>query len=438
MASRHPKDAPLIIVGAGVFGLGLAYELAAVRGYINVTVLDRFAPPVPDGSSVDVSRVIRAEYADPVYAQLSADALKEWRGEGTPWSKHYNETGFIMLGTESNGYVRKCRAMREQLELGIQEGKEIFEPHETDSKLKELYPDLQADLRGLLSLRNTMGGWADAASAIQGLAERASQAGVSFITGRRGTVTSLEYSGKRVTGVNTASGNTFKADTVILATGSWTNRLVPDMGHNLAAVGQPIGFVQLTPEEAKHLERMPVMQIFDTGMFTFPPTPDTHRLKIARHGYGYATEFEAAGGRAVSSPKLIGNNAITGFLPGDAEQALRDGLRVFFPEFGDRPWCSLRMCWYQDTPDGDFMVDHHPELDGLFFATGGSGHAFKFLPVLGRNVADCFEGNASKELREKWKIHHPSTRNPDVAMGQDGSRGGPPLRRLSVQEQSKL
>jgi sarcosine oxidase/L-pipecolate oxidase len=92
MCSRHLNDAPLIIVGAGVFCLGLAYELAAVRGYFNVTVLDRFAPPVPDGSSVDVSRLIRAVYADPVYDQLSADALKEWHGEETPWLKHYNET----------------------------------------------------------------------------------------------------------------------------------------------------------------------------------------------------------------------------------------------------------------------------------------------------------------------------------------------------------
>ncbi|KAI8674455.1 FAD dependent oxidoreductase [Fusarium keratoplasticum] len=416
---HHPKDSPLIIVGAGVFGLGLAYELAAVRGYNQVIVLDRFAPPVPDGSSVDVSRVIRAEYADPIYAQLSADALKEWRGD-TPWSKHYNETGFIMLGTGENGYG------------------EIFEAHETDQKLKELYPDLQADLAGLMSLRNTMGGWADAANAIRDLAESASRAGVSFITGSRGTVISLEYSGRRIVGVKTASGDSLKASTVVLATGSWTNLLVPDMGHNLSAVGQPIAFVQLTPEEAKRLQRMPVMQIFDTGLFTFPPTPDTHRLKIARHGYGYASSFQSVDGRSVSSPKLIGNNVAAGFLPHDAEETLRAGLRKFFPEFGDRPWESLRMCWYQDTPDGDFVVDHHSDTEGLFFATGGSGHAFKFLPVLGRNVADVFEGKVSEELREKWRIQPMSRRDPNQPMGQDGSRGGPVLRRLSVKEQSKL
>ena len=64
--------------------------------------------------------------------------------------------------------------------------------------------------------------------------------------------------------------------------------------------------------------------------------------------------------------------------------------------------------------------------------------AFKFLPVLGRNVADVFEGKVSEELREKWRIQPLSRRDPNQPMGQDGSRGGPVLRRLSAKEQSKL
>ncbi|KAJ1329720.1 sarcosine oxidase-like protein [Microdochium nivale] len=87
---RH--DEPILIIGAGVFGLSLAHELARNRGYTNVTVLDRALPPVPDGSSVDISRIVRSEYADPVYTRMAKEALVEWRrqreaaggeGEGT-------------------------------------------------------------------------------------------------------------------------------------------------------------------------------------------------------------------------------------------------------------------------------------------------------------------------------------------------------------------
>lgn len=66
-----------------------------------------------------------------------------------------------------------------------------------------------------------------------------------------------------------------------------------------------------------------------------------------------------------------------------------------------------------------------------------SGSAFKFLPVLGKYVADCFENRASSELRQKWRLKTPNGSGAAVMAG-DGSRGGPPLRKLSVQEQSKL
>ena len=40
------------------------------------------------------------------------------------------------------------------------------------------------------------------------------------------------------------------------------------------------------------------------------------------------------------------------------------------------------------TPDGHFVVDRHPEYPQVAFAAGLSGHNFKFVPVLGRILAD--------------------------------------------------
>ena len=77
--------------------------------------------------------------------------------------------------------------------------------------------------------------------------------------------------------------------------------------------------------------------------------------------------------RTVSGPKRDASNARSGYLPGDADEALREGLRQFAPRFGDRPWMNRRLCWYSDTPEGDFIADHHPDLDGLFLAFGGAG-----------------------------------------------------------------
>lgn len=439
------KDEPIIIVGAGVFGLGLAYELAAVRGYTNITVLDRHQPPVADGSSVDVSRIIRAEYGDPLYAALATEALVGWRGP--KYSPFYHESGFVMLAEHKDQpYFAKCSEQRKtRNQDGRSEQVQEFTAAETDVAVKELYPGVQADLAGLVAVHNPRGGWADAAAAIQALAQSCSLAGVSFITGRRGTVVGLKRDGQRVVGVCVASGQELLAAQVVLAIGAWTNRLVEGVNHAMVASGQPIAFVQLTAAEAATLQPSPVLINMSTGLFCFPPTPNTHLLKIARTCYGYATSFPATADgmigrqRVISSPKLEGNNASSGFLPQDADEALRKGLRQFFPAFADRPWSRRRLCWYTDTPEGDFVVDHHYQLQGLFLATGGSGHAFKFLPVLGKYVADCFENKASPALRQKWQLRPPAAGAEEtVNMLGDGSRAGPPLRMLTPDEQANL
>ncbi|KAH6898062.1 putative fructosyl amino acid oxidase [Thelonectria olida] len=437
------KNEPIIIVGAGVFGLGLAYELAAVRGYTNITVLDRHLPPVVDGSSVDVSRIIRTEYADPVYATLAAEAILGWRGP--KYSPFYYESGYVMLAEdEDNHYFAGCKNQRE---AGKREGRgepvQEFTAAEADVAVKKLYPGVQAKLAGLVAMHNRVGGWANAAGAVHSLAQSCGIAGVSFVTGRRGTVVRLKRDGSQVSGVCVASGEELPAAQVVLATGAWTNGLVEGVDHTTIASGQPVGFVQLTAAEAATLQPSPVLINMSTGVFGFPPTPETHLLKIARNGHGYATSCQTTADengrhRVISSPNRDGNNASSGFLPQDADEALREGLRRFFPAFADRPWSSKRLCWYMDTPKGDFIVDHHPQIKGLFIATGGSGHGFKFLPILGKYVADCFESKAPLALRQKWQLQPSTGAEETVNMVVDGSRAGPPLRVLTAYEQSKL
>ncbi|KAL3490025.1 FAD dependent oxidoreductase [Aspergillus germanicus] len=419
--------APILIIGAGVFGLSTALELTK-RGYKNITVLDRHVPPVVDGSSVDISRIIRADYADPLYAQMALEANKGW---STTYSDFYHKSGFALFTEKPNAYLQKSK------ENIIEKGGHVDELSDL-AQLRGLYPAVEANIPGAQGYHNPTGGWADAAGSIGFLASRCSVAGVSFITGRRGTVHSLRRAGNKVVGVNLVDGTHLLASQVILATGAWSNRLI-DLSHAAASSGQPVGFLQLTPEEAQKFAKVPVMINFTTGVFSFPPTPGSNILKLARHGYGYATEATSeATGRTISGPRRDASNASSGYLPDDADQALREGLKQLFPSLQNRPWSNRRMCWYTDTLTGDFIIDHHPTLQGLFVATGGAGHGFKFLPVLGKYVADCFENKASQELREKWRLKPATPGAGTVKMSGDGSRGGPPLRKLTVLEQSKL
>ena len=238
-----------------------------------------------------------------------------------------------------------------------------------------------------------------------------------------------------MTGVVLEDGSSVAADLVVLAAGAWTGGLV-DLRGRAEATGQVLAYVQLSGEERGALKDMPVLMNMSTGMFIIPPTTDGV-LKVARHGYGYRNpvriphpEKEAAGEEIEVS--LPADDFAT--LPAEGEKACRDALREAVPWLGERAFCRTRLCWYMDTPTGDFLVDWHPGYEGLFLATGGSGHAFKFLPVLGEKIVDAVEGRLEKELRELWAWPRRAVEGSTGT--EDGTRGG--RRGMVLREEMQL
>ncbi|MEO8396610.1 MAG: sarcosine oxidase, partial [Chloroflexota bacterium] len=73
-------------------------------------------------------------------------------------------------------------------------------------------------------------------------------------------------------------------------------------------------------------------------------------------------------------------------------------------------------CLYCDTRDEHFWIDRHPQRPGLTVAAGGSGHAFKFAPVLGGLIADAMEAKPNDWLPKfRW-------RTLESMQGQEASR----------------
>ncbi|KAI1630168.1 FAD dependent oxidoreductase [Exophiala viscosa] len=426
----------IVIVGAGVFGLSTALALKE-RGYSDITILDRELPPVRDGSSTDISRIIRSDYLDPFYSRLATEAIESWKSSNL-FKPHYHPSGY-MLTTE----VKEDIYLEKNKEI-LRGQKQTYRELNDVAALKQMIPG--EDLKDLkYGYVNTNAGWADAAGAIRALATHLAGLGVSFITGPRGTLQSLivDDTGKKVLGVNVAQGSPIHASRVILATGAWTARYLDDLDYHITGSAQPLGFIQLTPEEGRRLANIPVSINTTSGVFLFPPSPGDNLLKVAYHGHGFEIETSAAHGdtgkdgvnlRVISVPQRDANNAASKFFPEDADKYLRAGLRQLIPSIADRPWVKTRLCWYTETPKGDFIADYHHTLSGLFIATGGSGHGFKFLPVLGRYIADCFERTAVSDVRQRWKLPKPSPQKEKLQVN-DGSRRGPPRRMLRREEQ---
>lgn len=363
LPSRLKPTDKVVIVGAGVFGLSTARELSN-RGYKNITVLDRYPPPVPDGTSVDISRIIRPDYADEFYSQLAQEALEAWEGEYRPF---FYKAGFLGVAHgKSHPYLSAAKTNLEALN-------KTFEPLD-DNKIRERFPALHGDLSNFGGYLNAEGGWANAEESITYIARQCAKQGVSFVSGKRGTVTGFLIGEQGViTGLQTLSQVSLEADFVIMATGAWSPHLLNMDGISVSA-SQPVGFMQLTAEETKEMEGCPVVMDFSSGVFMFPPLPGINILKLARHGYGYEASRKSHSHKTeVSAPDLLHDNAASHFIPDDAEKALRGTLSVFLPKFKDRPFFRSRLCWYTDTRRGDFVVDYHTDYKNLFVATGGSG-----------------------------------------------------------------
>jgi sarcosine oxidase len=231
------------------------------------------------------------------------------------------------------------------------------------------------------------------------LLAQAAAAGVDIRGGV--AMTGLLERGGRIAGL-AAGSQAIAGDAVVVCAGAWTARLVPGLAGALRAVGQPVFHLRPAAPDDYRAERFPVFgaDIARTGYYGFPIRDGV--VKIANHGVGLAVD--PAGERAVTAAQ---------------EAALRAFLADSFPGLAAAPIAYRRLCVYCDTADEHFWIAADPEHPGLVVATGGSGHAFKFAPVLGQLIADAtcatpgpmagkFAWRSGRALRpEEAARHHP-------------------------------
>ncbi|KAF9869891.1 sarcosine oxidase [Colletotrichum karsti] len=436
MLATMNKDDRVIIVGAGVFGLSTAAQLAS-EGFKHVVVVDRHTPPVPDGSSSDISRVIRFDYADEDYSNLAYDAYLKWSQE-SKYNGIFYPASFVLTGSMTGGdksWIDKTTTQLNRKGLP-------WTKLDDAASAKQAFPILTGNLAepNFKGYFNEAAGWADANKAITLLRNECLERGVSFLAGAAGTVVKFNTdSAKTIISAQALDGTSITGDHFILAAGAWSSNLV-SMYNSTLATAQVVGYTPLSDAEVQKYKEVPIYANFNTGWFNFPPHEGTKTLKMAVHGWGYTrapSDGESAVKTNTSTPRLHPSRERPDFCPAEGEKRLRDGLREILPELADRTFERVTMCWYTDTPSGDFIMDYHPDFTNLFVGGAGSGHAFKFLPVLGEYMSMALKKSLPRNLADKWRFRTEYENRTDVFLG-DGSRGGPARRELTGPERSRL
>lgn len=361
----------ILIVGAGVFGTTAALEFRR-RGHA-VTLLDPGPLPHPLAASTDISKVLRMEYgADEAYMALMEESFAGWRRWASARTSAgldplYHETGVLMVchapmgpgGFEYESWrMLQHRGHRPQrLDAASIAGR--FPAWRTGAFVDGFY--------------HAQGGWAESGRVVEWLVAEAERSGVQLVAGIRAE--GIAESTGRVAGIRTASGETMAADHVVLAAGAWTGKLI-GFGHEIRATGHPV--LHLRPRNPSLFEaaHFPVFtaDVARTGLYGFPLNRDGV-VKLALHDDGVQIDPDA--------PRVVSP---------EQEERMRSLISDTLPDLADAEVVYRRLCLYADTQDEDFWIAGDPARQGLTVASGGSGHGFKFAPVLGALIADTVEG----------------------------------------------
>ncbi|KAJ4483807.1 FAD dependent oxidoreductase [Lentinula aciculospora] len=391
-------SAQIVIIGAGCFGISTAYHLLK-RGFQDITIIERSNDfPAKDASSNDINRIVRTSYSDPFYAKLAKEAIQSWKEDVDIWGDSYHESGVLVLGASNEAYLND-----------IQQGSRLkvygHSPSESSIIHESFSPNaivsLSSDTAGYI---NYDGGWVDAGKATFLLTQKVKSLGAKLILGKRAS--RLMRKEGHTEAVECHDGTVIQASLLIIAAGPWSPSIFPELNyqHNSLATGQGIAMIQLSQEEASKYRDVPVVLNFSTGFYCFPPT-EKDVVKIAIHAPGFTHTIDN-----VSIPRTVITHPEDGLLiPRNYAQRLRVEVAAVYPELAKKAFSSTRLCWYNDSPDSDWIIGRHPTDSSIMFATGGSGHAFKFFPVIGRIVADAIQGTLDPSLARKFAFNREIT-----------------------------
>jgi glycine/D-amino acid oxidase-like deaminating enzyme len=178
-----------------------------------------------------------------------------------------------------------------------------------------------------------------------------------------------------------ADGSTLAADAFVFACGPWMGQVFPDVvGRRIVPTRQEVFFFGTPAGDPRYdAGALPAWVHMGERVVYGIPVHDRRGLKVADDSAGPEVD-----------PTTLERT------PSAAGLALaRTVLRERFPALADAPLVEARVCQYEASSDGNYLIDRHPGLANVWLVGGGSGHGFKMGPALGEHVAALVRGRAT-------------------------------------------
>lgn len=369
MAAQTTFD--VAVVGAGTFGAWTAWHL--IQRQQRVVLLDAYGPANARASSGGETRVVRMGYGpDEIYTRFSLRSLEQWKELFAATRQPlFHETGVLWLAGHDDKYLSDTESTLTNAGVPFQS----FD----QSTLMKSYPQVNFDgvKRGILEPHS---GVLMARRAVAAVVADAAGRGVSY----RVAKVEAPCGAGRVVSVKTSSGETIAAGTFVFACGPWLGKVFPALlASRVFPTRQEVFFFGVPAGDARFAAPALPAWLFIEDEFYGTPNLDERGLKIASDHHGEAVDPD--------TQSRIATPAMT--------ERTRNYAALRFPALKDAPIVETRVCQYENTSNGDFLVDRHPEMENVWLVGGGSGHGFKHGPALGEYVAGQLLDKARAEPR---------------------------------------
>jgi len=371
MSTRKTYD--FAIVGAGVFGAWTARYLR--RSGASLVLLDAYGAGNSRSSSGGETRVIRAGYGpDELYTRWAIRSLPLWREFFAEIGRElFIRTEFMWVSEEGDAHITKMWELLNR--LGVK-----CERLGSDD-LSRLYPQLRFPGR-MFAVLEPESGVLMARSSVRALFESLDQAGVEC---RIAQATTPGGEGK-LTELKLANRESICAGTFIFACGPWLPKLFPDiLASRIFPTRQEVFFLGVPAgDRSFSVGKMPAWLHHSHADRPYMlPDIENRGFKFAfdTHGPNFDPD---SGARVVEQPAI---------------ECLRRYLKDHVPALHQAPIVETRVCQYENTWNGDFLIDRHPDFENVWLVGGGSGHGFKHGPVVGEYLSARILHNAPEEPR---------------------------------------
>jgi sarcosine oxidase len=362
------------VIGAGVFGAWSAYFLQ--KSGAKVLLLDAYGPGNSRSSSGGESRIIRMGYgADEIYTRWSIRALPLWKElfaeSGTP--ELFHKTGVLWIAPEKYQYAVDSLAM-------LRKNNVPCEKVSLDD-LGRRYPQIafEEDAWGILEPES---GVLMARRGVHAVVDQAIRRGAEY---RAAAVLNPSSLNKlALDSITTTAGENISASSYVFACGSWLPKIFPDiLGQRIFTSRQEILFFGVPAGENRFTSPEMPTWLYLKDQFYGMPDIESRGFKVAddRHGSRVDPDMQS---RVASA---------------EAVDAARQFVARRFPALKDAPIVETRVCQYENTSNGDFLIDRHPQMENVWLVGGGSGHGFKHGPSVGEYVTAQITGGV--EARKK-------------------------------------